>query len=70
MARWVDSPTYPLDFPFDIRTGGEVMRVTACTQAAQDAFARTVETGWGTADSGQAWTTTGGSASDYSVTGG
>jgi hypothetical protein len=29
--RWVDSATYPTDFPFDIRTGGEVMRVTACT---------------------------------------
>lgn len=29
--RWVDSATYPSDFPFDVRTGGEVMRVTACT---------------------------------------
>jgi hypothetical protein len=29
--RWVDSATYPTDFPFDVRTGGEVMRVTACT---------------------------------------
>ncbi|MEV8552556.1 hypothetical protein AB0L04_22405 [Streptomyces glaucescens] len=30
-ARWVDSATYPADFPFDVRVGGEVMRVTACT---------------------------------------
>lgn len=31
LYRWVDSATYPSDFPFDVRTGGEVMRVTACT---------------------------------------
>jgi hypothetical protein len=30
-ARWVDSATYPAEFPFDVRTGGEVMRVTSCT---------------------------------------
>lgn len=30
-SRWVDSATYASDFPFDVRTGGEVMRVTACT---------------------------------------
>ncbi|GHI91269.1 hypothetical protein [Streptomyces olivaceus] len=29
--RWADSATYPGDFPFEVRTGGEVMRVTACT---------------------------------------
>ncbi|MFB7354862.1 hypothetical protein [Streptomyces gardneri] len=31
VKRWVDSATYPAEFPFDVRTGGEVMRVTACT---------------------------------------
>ncbi|MFE6486991.1 hypothetical protein ACFVGN_29205 [Streptomyces sp. NPDC057757] len=31
LYRWVDSATYPTDFPFDVKTGGEVMRVTACT---------------------------------------
>lgn len=31
LYRWVDSATYPTDFPFEVRTGGEVMRVTACT---------------------------------------
>ena len=35
-----------------------------------DAFARTVSSGWGTADTGETWTTTGGSASDYSVSSG
>ncbi|WP_228979725.1 hypothetical protein [Streptomyces sp. DH12] len=29
--RWIDSATYPGDFPFLIRAGGEVMQVTACT---------------------------------------
>lgn len=31
LQRWVDSATYPSDFPFDVIIGGEVMRVTACT---------------------------------------
>lgn len=69
-ARWIDSPTYGSEFPFDVRTGGEVMRVTACTGIGQDTFGRTVSGGWGTADSGQAWSTLGGSASDYSVSSG
>ncbi|MER7234022.1 hypothetical protein ABT348_24105 [Streptomyces olivaceus] len=30
-ARWVDSATYPDDFPFDITAGGERMTVTAVT---------------------------------------
>ncbi|MEU0514313.1 hypothetical protein [Amycolatopsis sp. NPDC006125] len=29
--RWIDSATYGSEFPFDIRVGGEVMRVTAIT---------------------------------------
>jgi hypothetical protein len=32
-----------------------------------DDFGRTASSGWGTADSGGAWSTSGGSASDYSV---
>lgn len=31
LYRWVDSATYPDDFPFVVATGGEWMRVTACT---------------------------------------
>lgn len=34
-----------------------------------DTFTRSVSSGWGSMDTGPAWTTTGGSASDYSVTG-
>lgn len=34
-----------------------------------DTFTRTVANGWDTADTGQVWTTSGGTASDYSVNG-
>jgi hypothetical protein len=37
---------------------------------AEDAFGRTASNGWGTSDSGQVWTTAGGSTSDYSVASG
>jgi hypothetical protein len=39
-------------------------------RAVRDAFGRTTASGWGTADSGQAWTTAGGSATDYATSGG
>lgn len=35
--------------------------------SASDSFNRTVSNGWGTADIGGSWTTSGGSASDYNV---
>jgi hypothetical protein len=69
LARWVDSPTYPGDFPFDVRTGGEVMHVTACTSSVQDTFTRTVADAWDSAPIGGAWTTNGGAGTDYDVTG-
>ncbi|MGC9538496.1 hypothetical protein [Streptomyces sp. UG1] len=69
VARWIDSPTYSSEFPFDVRTGGEVMRVTACTSSVSDAFGRSVSDSWGTADVGGTWTTTGGSSTDYDVNG-
>lgn len=59
----------PEDFPYDVRVGGEVMRVTAATSSVYDRFARTATNGWGTAESGAAWTVTG-TAADYSVTAG
>lgn len=31
---WVDSATYPAEFPFDVLIGGERMRVTSCTGTA------------------------------------
>jgi hypothetical protein len=72
----------PDNFPFNIRVAGEKMTVlsvrdsisdtfTRTTPATvRDAFERTVANGWGSADTGQDWTTSGGSASDYSVSGG
>ncbi|MBD9723439.1 hypothetical protein PV755_45450 [Streptomyces caniscabiei] len=55
------------DMPFDVRAGGEVMSVTACTGVLEDAFSRTSSNSWGSADTGQAWTAAGGVAADYSV---
>jgi hypothetical protein len=69
IARWIDSPTYASEFPFDVRSGGEVMRVTACTSAVSDAFGRSVSDSWGSADVGGAWSTSGGSGTDYDVNG-
>lgn len=61
--------TDPADTPWDIRVGGETMRVTAATPKIADTFTRTTANGWGTADTGQAWTTAGGTASEYSTSG-
>lgn len=58
------------DWPFDVRVGGEVMTVTSVTGVGEDSFTRTASSGWGTSDTGQAWSTTGGAAGDYEVTGG
>lgn len=41
-----------------------------CTTGVVDTYSRTIATGWGSADTGQAWTNTGGSAADYSVSSG
>lgn len=59
----------PAHFPFDVRLGGEVARVTACTPAAWDAFTRVTANGWGTSTSGHAWTASGGVAAEYSTNG-
>lgn len=61
--------TDPADCPLDILVGGEVMTVTKIMGAVHDDFNRTVTSGWGSTDTGQSWTTSGGSASDYSVQG-
>lgn len=39
----------------------------AAAAVGEDTFERVVSNGWGTADTGQAWTTSGGTTSDYSV---
>lgn len=51
---------------FDIVIGGERMTVTSLSYVS-DAFGRTVVDGWGSADTGQSWTNTGGAASEYDV---
>lgn len=43
--------------------------VFADTNVVTDSFTRTVNSGWGTATSGQAYSTTGGNSTDYNVTG-
>ncbi|MDX3235647.1 hypothetical protein PV392_08100 [Streptomyces sp. ME03-5709C] len=62
--RWT---TDPAEYPFDLILGGETVTATACTPSLLDTFGRTVASGWGTPDVGSAWTTSGGSASDYAV---
>jgi len=57
------------DWPFDVRVSGETMRVTAVTDWLTDTFTRSVSSGWGSPDVGSAWSTSGGSASDYAVNG-
>jgi hypothetical protein len=54
---------------FDVAIGGETMTVTAVTGAVDDDFNRLTTNGWGTALTGETWTTSGGSTSDYSVQG-
>lgn len=66
---WINTGEDPYDFPMLVRIGGEVVRVNAITSRIEDLFNRTVETGWGILTSGQTWTTTGGSASDFYVEG-
>jgi hypothetical protein len=58
------------EVPWDIRVGGEVMRVTAVASRLTDTFTRTSASSWGTTDTGQAWTNSGGSAVDYAVAAG
>lgn len=45
------------DLPFDLDCEGEQVRVGAVGNAVSDTFTRTVAGGWGTADSGQTYTT-------------
>ncbi|MFF2774864.1 hypothetical protein ACFVU3_08135 [Streptomyces sp. NPDC058052] len=67
---WITTALRPTMFPFDLRLGGEKVRVTSLAAGVADAFARTVASGWGTADSGGTWAQVGGSAADYAVSSG
>jgi hypothetical protein len=64
-----DGQLWQWEASFDIAVGGEHMTVTAVTGAVGDDFNRLVTNGWGTAVTGETWTVTGGSTSDYSVQG-
>jgi hypothetical protein len=72
-APWIQSSgitaLFPGHFPFDLTLGGEVVRCTACTPSALDQFGRSASSGWSTATVGGAWSTSGGSATDYDVNG-
>lgn len=59
----------PAQFPFDVRLGGENVRVTAAAPLAWDAFTRTTTPGWGTPNAGAAWANSGGAAADHYTTG-
>jgi hypothetical protein len=61
--------TDPNDMPVDVRVGGEVMTVTAINPAVYDTFTRVSASGWGTADSGDVWSNSGGSATDHTTNG-
>ncbi|MET9965644.1 hypothetical protein ABZZ80_06885 [Streptomyces sp. NPDC006356] len=61
--------TYTDSLPFDVRTGGEVMKVTASTPGVWDTFTRSVTDGWGTADIGGSWTLANAPAADFDVNG-
>ncbi|MFE6488048.1 hypothetical protein ACFVGN_34655, partial [Streptomyces sp. NPDC057757] len=52
---------------FPAGVGGEEMTVNAIAPWLSDALGRTVANGWGTADSGQVWSTGGGVAADFAV---
>lgn len=64
-TRWVWTAAFPAEFPFDVQAAGEVWTVSAINPSVSDTFTRTVATGWGTAESGQIWSSTGGAASDH-----
>lgn len=58
------------NMPLDLRVGGEIVRVTDISPCLDDTFTRSVSGGWGTADSGQSWSVSGGTVgTDYSVNG-
>jgi hypothetical protein len=64
---WTSDPS---DMPIPLAVNGETVSATAVTFATvKDSFTRTVASGWGSTDSGQAWSTSGGSAADFSVNG-
>lgn len=67
-----DSPLWTQlapDLPLDVNVDGERITVGNIASILTDAFTRSVSSGWGSADTGQAYTTSGGAAADYGVSG-
>lgn len=56
----------PETYPLDLRVSGEVVSATSCMPGFYDSFTRTVANGWGTSESGHAYTNTG-TASNFST---
>lgn len=53
-----------------IRLGGELATVGTIADSVTDSFTRTVASGWGSTDTGQAWTNAGGTAANFNVAAG
>jgi hypothetical protein len=53
-----------------IRLGGELATVGTIADSVTDSFTRTVASGWGSTDTGQAWTAAGGTAANFNVAAG
>lgn len=62
-------PLWACPTPFPLGAAGEQVTLTAVATTFSDTFGRTTSNGWGTADTGQTWSTAGGSTSDYSTNG-
>lgn len=68
---WLKDPGRPwADLKLDLCAEPTTNDECPATPPVLDTFERTETDGWGTADTGQAWTTEGGIAAQYSVSGG
>lgn len=54
----------------DVLSRVRVDATSLCTTGVVDTYSRTTASGWGNADTGQTWVTSGGSSADYSVSSG
>lgn len=63
----MDSTVLPGDFPVDLDWEGERITMSSCTSSMIDTFGRTVSSTFGSADTGQTYTTSGGASSDFNV---
>lgn len=67
---WMKDPGRPwADLRLDLCNTPSNADPAACvvTEIVSDTFSRTVASGWGSADTGQAWTNVGGTAADFNV---